>query len=44
MKRGVTEKEKNLHEYLVSSSVRNTTELEGLQKVAAWHQLCCLFF
>ena len=33
MKRGVSEKERQLHEYLVSRSVRNTKALEGLQKV-----------
>ena len=33
MKRGTTEKEQQLHEYLVSKSVRNTAELEALQKV-----------
>lgn len=33
MKRGVSDQERKLHEYLVSRSVRNTPELDELQQV-----------
>lgn len=39
MKRGVSDQERKLHEYLVSRSVRNTPELDELQQVSLRQRL-----